>query len=76
MQDAHPLRDDFWRSLVPDPSAIKVPMLVCGGFPDNDLHTRGSVRAFTDGGSAHARLCTHRGGKWVTFYSEAAWTSS
>ncbi|MGB8386499.1 CocE/NonD family hydrolase [Mycobacterium sp.] len=72
MQDDHPLRDDFWRSLVPDLSAIKVPMLVCGSFSDNNLHSRGSIRAFTHGGSSHARLYTHRGGKWATFYSEAA----
>jgi hypothetical protein len=72
MQDDHPLRDDFWRSLAPDLSAITVPMLVCGSFSDNNLHTRGSVRAFTRGGSVHARLYTHRGGKWATFYSEAA----
>jgi uncharacterized protein len=72
MQDRHPLRDDFWRSLVPDLSAIKVPMLVCGSFSDNNLHSRGSIRAFTHSGSAHARLYTHRGGKWTTFYSEAA----
>ena len=72
MQDSHPLRDDFWRSLVPDLSAIKVPMLVCGSFSDNNLHSRGSIRAFTRGGSAHARLYTHRSGKWATFYSEAA----
>jgi uncharacterized protein len=72
MQDAHPLRDDFWRSLVPDLSAINVPMLVCGSFSDNNLHSRGSMRAFTHGGSAHARMYTHRGGKWATFYSEEA----
>ncbi len=71
MQDEHPLRDEFWRSLVPDLSAIAVPMLVCGSFSDNNLHSRGSVRAFTRAGSAHARLYTHRGGKWATFYSEA-----
>ncbi len=74
MQREHPLRDDFWRSLVPDLSAITVPMLVCGSFSDNNLHSRGSVRAFTHGGSTHARLYTHRGGKWATFYSEAALT--
>ena len=68
----HPLRDDFWRSLAPDLSAINVPMLVCGSFSDNNLHSRGSIRAFTRGGSTHARLYTHRGGKWATFYSEAA----
>ncbi|HZC51801.1 MAG TPA: CocE/NonD family hydrolase [Mycobacterium sp.] len=72
MQDEHPLRDDFWRSLAPELSAITVPMLVCGSFSDNNLHSRGSVRAFTHAGSAHARLYTHRGGKWATFYSEAA----
>jgi uncharacterized protein len=72
MQQEHPLRDDFWRSLAPDLSAIKVPMLVCGSFSDNNLHSRGSIRAFTHGGSTHARLYTHRGGKWATFYSEAA----
>ncbi|MEB3981224.1 CocE/NonD family hydrolase [Mycobacterium sp. 663a-19] len=72
MQDEHPLRDDFWRSLVPDLSAITVPMLVCGSFSDNNLHSRGSVRAFARAGSAHARLYTHRGGKWATFYSDAA----
>jgi uncharacterized protein len=72
MQGAHPLRDDFWRSLAPDLSAIKVPMLVCGSFSDNNLHSRGSIRAFMRAGSTHARLYTHRGGKWATFYSEAA----
>ncbi len=72
MQDKHQLRDDFWRSLVPDLSAIKVPMLVCGSFSDNNLHTRGSIRAFTRAGSTHTRLYTHRGGKWTTFYSDAA----
>ncbi len=72
MQEQHPLRDDFWRSVVPDLSAINVPMLVCGSFSDNNLHSRGSMRAFTRAGSSHARLYTHRGGKWATFYSEPA----
>jgi uncharacterized protein len=72
MQEQHPLRDDFWRSLVPDLSAIKIPMLVCGSFSDNNLHSRGSMRAFARAGSRHARLYTHRGGKWATFYSEPA----
>jgi len=72
MQRTHPLHDDFWRSVAPDLPEIKVPMLVCGSFSDNNLHSRGSIRAFTRAGSAHARLYTHRGGKWATFYSEAA----
>ena len=72
MSDEHRLRDDFWRSTTPDLSAIDAPMLVCGSFSDNSLHSRGSMRAFTRSGSAHARLYTHRGGKWETFYSAAA----
>ncbi len=72
MQNEHPLHDDFWNSVAPDLPAIEVPMLVCGSFSDNNLHTRGSVRAFTRARSTHARLYTHRGGKWATFYSETA----
>jgi putative CocE/NonD family hydrolase len=72
MQTEHPLRDNFWRSLVPDLSAIDVPMLVCGSFSDQALHSRGSMRAFAKSGSSRARLYTHRGGKWSTFYAEPA----
>ncbi|OBK19256.1 CocE/NonD family hydrolase [Mycobacterium asiaticum] len=72
MQTEHPLRDDFWRSVAPDLPAIEVPMLVCGSFSDNNLHSRGSIRAFTNSGSSHSRLYTHRGGKWATFYSDEA----
>jgi putative CocE/NonD family hydrolase len=71
-QAGHPLRDDFWRSLVPDLSSIDVPMLVCGSFSDHPLHSRGSIRAFTNAASPRVRLYTHRGGKWATFYSEPA----
>ncbi|RZT25844.1 hypothetical protein EV589_1588 [Mycobacterium sp. BK558] len=66
----HPLRDDFWRSLVPDLESIEVPALICGSFSDNNLHTRGSVRAFENISSPDRHLFTHRGGKWATFYSE------
>ena len=72
MQKAHPLRDSFWQSLVPDLSAIELPMLVCGSFSDNNLHSRGSIRAFNQSSSRHARLYMHRSGKWSTFYSEPA----
>lgn len=68
----HPLRDDFWQSLVPDLSSITVPMLVCGSFSDQNLHTRGSFRAFQQTGSKIAQLYTHRGGKWATYYSAEA----
>ena len=70
--DTHPLRDEFWRSLAPDLSAITVPMLVCGSFSDHNLHSRGSIRAFTETSSRFAQLYTHRGGKWSTYYSAQA----
>lgn len=69
LQQSHPLRDGFWQSLVPDLSAITVPMLVCGSFSDHNLHTRGSFRAFQQTASRTAHLYTHRGGKWTTYYS-------
>jgi putative CocE/NonD family hydrolase len=72
MQATHPLRDGFWESLTPDLANIDVPMLVCGSFSDQALHSRGSMRVFTTAGSTHARLYTHRGGKWSTFYSDDA----
>jgi len=72
MQRTHPLRDTFWASVTPDLTKIDVPMLVCGSFSDQALHSRGSMRAFTTVRSRHARLYTHRGGKWSVFYSSEA----
>jgi predicted acyl esterase len=67
-----PLRDEWWRSLVPKLAEIEVPALICGSFSDNNLHSRGSVRAFEQIRSSDKHLYTHRGGKWTTFYSEPA----
>jgi putative CocE/NonD family hydrolase len=47
-------------------------MLVCTSFSDNDLHSRGSFRAFESVGSAERHAYTHRGGKWAVFYSDEA----
>ena len=71
-QLARPLRDGFWRSLTPDLAQITAPMLVCGSFSDQNLHTQGSFRAFAQVGSAQKWLYTHRAGKWAAFYSEDA----
>jgi predicted acyl esterase len=67
-----PLRDAVWESRVPDLAKVRVPMLVCGSFSDNNLHSRGSIRAFEGVGSERRWLYTHRGGKWCTYYSAAA----
>jgi predicted acyl esterase len=69
---SRPLRDAWWESITPDLAAIEVPMLVCASFSDNNLHSRGSFRAFERVGSPDRFAFTHRGGKWATFYSEPA----
>ena len=69
---AHPLRDQWWRSLVPALEKITVPALICGSFSDNNLHTRGSFRGWERISSTEKFLYTHRGGKWATFYSPQA----
>jgi uncharacterized protein len=69
---SRPTDDTWWRSLVPDLERITVPMLVCASFSDNNLHSRGSFRAFERVSSTDRHLYTHRGGKWTTFYGEPA----
>lgn len=69
---AHPLRDQWWQSLVPELGKIEVPMLVCASFSDNNLHSRGSFRAFEKVGSTDKFVYTHRAGKWATFYGDDA----
>jgi uncharacterized protein len=71
-QRRHPLRDEWWQALAPALEQITVPALICGSFSDNNLHTRGSFRAFERIASAEKFLYTHRGGKWATFYSDEA----
>jgi uncharacterized protein len=71
-QFERPLRDEWWRSLVPALDRIEAPMLVCGSFSDHCLHSARSFRAFERTGSAQRWLYTHRAGKWATFYSADA----
>jgi putative CocE/NonD family hydrolase len=68
----HPLRDDWWQSLVADLESIEVPALVCGSFSDHNLHSRGSIDGFERIGSVERHLYTHRTGKWAEFYSDHA----
>jgi predicted acyl esterase len=70
-----PLRDDWWQALAPKLGEITVPMLVCTSFSDNNLHSTGSMRAFEDAASEHRYAYTHRGPKWATFYSDAAFAA-
>ena len=67
-----PLRDGWWISRTPELERIDVPILVCGSFSDQQLHSRGSFRAFEGVASPQRWLYTHRGGKWATYYSPEA----
>jgi uncharacterized protein len=71
-QRRHPLRDEWWRGLVPALQNITVPALICGSFSDNNLHSRGSFRGWERIASTDRFLYTHRGGKWATFYAAEA----
>ena len=72
LRRAHPLRDEWWQSLVPDLEKIQVPMLVCASFSDQSLHSAGSFRAFEKVASEDKFAYTHRGAKWATFYGGPA----
>jgi predicted acyl esterase len=71
-QLARPLRDEWWRSLVPALDRIHTPMLVCTSFSDHGLHSQGSFRAFENSVSERKWAYTHRAGKWATYYSADA----
>ncbi|MBV9206965.1 MAG: CocE/NonD family hydrolase [Actinobacteria bacterium] len=68
----HPLRDAWWEKITPDISKIRVPILVCTSFSDDNLHSVGSMRAFQQAGSDERHAYAHRGPKWATFYGDEA----
>jgi predicted acyl esterase len=68
----HPLRDAFWEAITPDVSKIRVPILECTSFSDDNLHSPGSMRAYQHAGSEDRHAYAHRGPKWATFYGEEA----
>jgi predicted acyl esterase len=68
----HPLDDDYWASKRPELARITVPALVCASWPDQGLHTRGSLEGFMRISSEHKWLFTHGRRKWETYYSPEA----
>ena len=71
-RDVHPLDDAYWAGKRPALERIECPALVCAGWADQGLHTRGSLEGFERIGSAEKWLFTHGGRKWETFYSPEA----
>jgi predicted acyl esterase len=49
-----------------------VPALVCAGWSDHGLHTRGSLEGYGRIASKERWLFTHGRRKWETFYSSEA----
>lgn len=68
----HPERDEWYLSKTPNLAQIEVPILVCGSFSDQCLHTYGSFELFRRAGSARKWIYTHRGGKWSAYYGQDA----
>ncbi len=64
--------DAWYRSLTPELERIEVPMLVCGSFSDQALHSRGAMEAFRRVSSKQKWLYTHRDGKWCHYYGPEA----
>jgi len=65
-------RDEWFRSITPELERIEVPMLVCGSFSDQALHSRGAMEAFRRVSSKQKWLYTHRDGKWCHYYDPEA----
>ena len=70
--NTRPERDEWFQSLTPELERIEVPMLVCGSFSDQALHSRGAMEAFRRVSSKQKWLYTHRDGKWRHYYEPAA----
>ena len=71
-RDRHPFDDAYWASKRPELERIQLPALVCAGWGDQGLHTRGSLEGFKHIGSRQKWLFTHGRRKWETFYSREA----
>jgi predicted acyl esterase len=64
----HPFEDAYWAAKRPQVSAIEVPALVCAGWADHGLHTRGTLLAYEQL-SGPKWLYGHGGRKWETYYA-------
>ena len=65
----HPLFDDYWASWLPDLEQITVPAYVIASWPDQGLHTRGTLLAYEQLGSEQKWLEVHARKKWEFYYS-------
>jgi uncharacterized protein len=62
--------DEYWRSRIPDLSAIDVPVLSTANWGGQGLHLRGSIEGFLAVGSKHKWLEIHCHNHWYEYYTE------
>jgi uncharacterized protein len=74
MMEEHTLDDPYWESKRPDLEAIEVPAYVIASWSDQGLHTRGTLAAFEQIGSAHKYLEVHGRKKWEYYHSPSSVT--
>ena len=68
MRKEHPLFDDYWASKNADLSKITVPAFITASWPDQGLHTRGTLEAFKKISSKDKWLRVHGRKKWQDYY--------
>lgn len=68
---AHPLCDAWHRDRSAQWDKIKVPLLSCGNWGGQGLHTRGNVEGFMQAASSEKWLEMHGGEHWAGYYTDA-----
>lgn len=68
-RSAHPLDDDYHRERSPAWDRVTVPLLSCGNWGGQALHSRGNSEGFVRAASPQKWLEVHGGEHWTGFYT-------
>ena len=69
MARLHPLYDDYWKSKMPDLSAVEVPAYVVSSW-SNQVHTKGTFAGWRGISSKDKWLRVHNTQEWFDFYQD------
>jgi uncharacterized protein len=67
---AHPLDDDYYKSMTPDWSRVKVPLLSAANWGGQPLHPRGNFEGFFRAASKQKWLEVHGIEHWTHYYTD------
>jgi uncharacterized protein len=67
---AHPMDDAYWKSLTPDLTRIKVPLLSTANWGGQPLHPRGNFEGFVRASSRQKWLEVHGIEHWTHYYTD------